>query len=65
MTPTTWQGRYTLPAAPVTFALHSARIIADAGEPSRLYRTRRGLYRHARRQREPPPPGRSGPPCLV
>jgi len=65
MTPTTWQGRYTPPAAPVTFALHSARIIADAGEPSRLYRACRGLYRHAGLWREPSPPGRSGPPCLV
>jgi len=36
MTPTAWQGRYTPPAAPVTFALRSAHIIADASEPSRF-----------------------------
>ena len=35
MTPTTWQGRYTLPAAPVTFALRSWAAFA-AHEPSRL-----------------------------
>ncbi|MCZ4297345.1 hypothetical protein [Henriciella marina] len=53
-----------MPAALVSFALHSRPAIA-IHEPSRFAENLPGSFRLASASREPSPPGRSGPPCLV